>query len=528
MASWNNHVIQTPLDARFQLGLDQHSLAADPLFIDPATGNYHLRSNSPAIDAGDPATPYLLEPAPNGDRVNLGFDGNTPQAAPSPTQMLQVLSPSGFDKLVEGEPATITWRSYGIAAERPVMFINAGGSAVTGPQAWSSWITDPNGTLLGHQWTSLPIDTSGIDLPAPQAVYQTVAQVPNGIGNKLDYSLDLPDGDYIVRLHFSEEGGPFDILINGAVAASNFDIAAAEGTAGAVVERFTATASGGQGLHIQLVNRTFFGATLAGIEISQVEHFGSATATAKVEVSPDGGNSWQLVTSSAPFDRYGYGSGSFAPTFQTVGNDALVRVTSGAGTDTSHGEFLVANAGHAYYINDGSTAGDEYTTAVGNDRNSGKSPDQPMATLSALLAAYPLGPGDIVYVDTGHYSVLRDIVIGPSVSGNGDDPGQRVTIQGPTQGADKAVFDRGDTSDNTAVFHIAGADFLTLANLDITDGTRGIWVTNNTGTTIGLRISGSDIFGNELYDVEIGGATARSQSIIRVCSVPGASGWVSI
>ena len=507
MASWNNHLMQTPLDARFQLGLDQHSLAADPLFVDPATGNYHLRPNSPAIDAGDPATPCLLEPAPNGDRVNLGFDGNTPDAASSPTQMLQVLSPSGFDKLVEGQPATITWRSYGIAAERPVMFINAGSSTVTGPQAWSSWSFDPNGTLLGHQWTSLPIDTSGIDLPAPQAVYQTVAQAPNGIGNKLDYSLDLPDGDYIVRLHFSEEGGPFDILINGAVAASNFDIAAAEGTAGAVVERFTATASGGQGLHIQLVNRASFGATLAGIEISQVEHFGSATATAKVEVSPDGGNSWQLVTSSAPFDRYGYGSVSFAPTFQTAGNDALVRVTSGAGTDTSHGEFLVANAGHAYFINDGSTAGDEYTTAIGDDRNSGKSPDQPMATLSALLAAYPLEPGDIVYVDTGHYLALRDIVIGPSVSGNGDDPGQRVTIQGPTQGADKAVFDRGDTSDNTAIFHIAGADFLTLADLDITDGTRGIWVTNNTGTTNGLRITGSDIFGNSLYDVEIDGGS---------------------
>jgi len=38
---------------------------------------------SPAIDAGDPASPWSAEPAPNGERVNLGHQGNTDAASRS-------------------------------------------------------------------------------------------------------------------------------------------------------------------------------------------------------------------------------------------------------------------------------------------------------------------------------------------------------------------------------------------------------------------------------------------------------------
>ncbi len=71
------------------------------------------------------------------------------------------------------------------------------------------------------------------------------------------------------------------------------------------------------------------------------------------------------------------------------------------------GDVLLANGGTSYYVNDGSTAGDQYTTAVGNDANSGKSPDQPMASLGALLRAYTLTAGDTVYIDTGSYTLPR-------------------------------------------------------------------------------------------------------------------------
>ncbi|MDI6451784.1 S8 family serine peptidase [Anaerobaca lacustris] len=77
------------------------NLDGDPLFADPANGDYHLKSQagrwdpvngswvvdevtSPFIDAGDPAVSVGDEPEPNGGRINMGAYGGTPQASKSP------------------------------------------------------------------------------------------------------------------------------------------------------------------------------------------------------------------------------------------------------------------------------------------------------------------------------------------------------------------------------------------------------------------------------------------------------------
>ncbi len=55
------------------------NLTGDPRFVDAAKGDYHLLPTSPAIDTGNPHLNAGNEPA--GHRLNLGFYGNTAEAA---------------------------------------------------------------------------------------------------------------------------------------------------------------------------------------------------------------------------------------------------------------------------------------------------------------------------------------------------------------------------------------------------------------------------------------------------------------
>jgi outer membrane protein assembly factor BamB len=59
-------------------------LPAVAVFRDESLDDYREAPSSPTIDAGDPQTPVGDEPAPHGDRVNLGAFGGTTEATPTP------------------------------------------------------------------------------------------------------------------------------------------------------------------------------------------------------------------------------------------------------------------------------------------------------------------------------------------------------------------------------------------------------------------------------------------------------------
>ena len=114
------------------------------------------------------------------------------------------------------------------------------------------------------------------------------------------------------------------------------------------------------------------------------------------------------------FDRVGRGSTVWTAGPQTAGYQGRLRLIADQAPtvrDDLDEPFLVTNGGNHYYVNDSSATGDVFTTAVGNNANTGKSPSQPMATLAAPLDAYDLDPGDIVHVDTGHYDLLRTLLL---------------------------------------------------------------------------------------------------------------------
>lgn len=83
----------------------QGNFTADPYFVDTLNGIFQLKSlggrydptaedwviddvHSPAIDAGDPTSPYANEPVPNGNRINLGCYGNTYNSSKSFTSSI--------------------------------------------------------------------------------------------------------------------------------------------------------------------------------------------------------------------------------------------------------------------------------------------------------------------------------------------------------------------------------------------------------------------------------------------------------
>lgn len=83
----------------------QGNFTADPYFVDTLNGIFQLKSlggrydptaedwviddvHSPAIDAGDPTSPYNNEPVPNGNRINLGCYGNTYNSSKSFTSSI--------------------------------------------------------------------------------------------------------------------------------------------------------------------------------------------------------------------------------------------------------------------------------------------------------------------------------------------------------------------------------------------------------------------------------------------------------
>jgi fibronectin type 3 domain-containing protein len=165
----------------------------------------------------------------------------------------------------------------------PVLQINAGGGVL------APFIADA-GFSGGNQFTSAAaIDTSGVNSPAPQGVYQSVRWAPS-----FTYTIAglRSSSSYLVRLHFCELSFPgagqraFNVAVNGTNVLSNFDIFATAGAQNkAVVKEITTLATSAGGITIAFSQGTADNPEIAGIEI-----FGAngASTSPSVPGSPAG------------------------------------------------------------------------------------------------------------------------------------------------------------------------------------------------------------------------------------------------
>ena len=218
-----------------------------------------------------------------------------------------MLTPNGLEKLETGEQTTIQWLSAGLTTDQTVALVNAGNGGTV-----DNWLGNKyqiEGSSTGS--FSSAVDLTGVMDPAPEEVYQRYSSASSGIGNRLVYDLPVANGSYDVRLHFAEPSTTtvgnrvFDILLNGTLEpeGTDFDILS---VTGARYEATTltfndVTISGGSGLLLELVNKTFSGAVLSAIEITAANPSGVANPTVDVQLSRDGGLSFtETIASNVP------------------------------------------------------------------------------------------------------------------------------------------------------------------------------------------------------------------------------------
>ena len=314
----------------------------------------------------------------------------------------------------------------------------------------------------------------------------------------MTFHLPVANGTYQMVLDFVEPDNiaagqrQFDIIINGQTVAANVDVVAlAGGYNSAVSLSFTVTVSGGQGINLALKNDSAsYGAIISGIEIRRANAQGVADPVVSLQLSTDGGNTWNPIATGVTLDQYGNAVVNWMPTAAeiTAGNTAYIRATASldgvttAATGTS-APFLIASNTTTYYV-----------SVTGNDANSGTDAADPMASLPALLRAYNLAPGDVINVGPGTYTLATNIVLTAADDG--------VTIQGSTQAGNPTIFNRNNTNTGAYVFEFDGATGVTLDDVNATGAQTGI-TSITTALAEGITVENSNIYGNSGYGIFI-------------------------
>src|SRR6185503_14997795 len=99
-----------------------------------------------------------------------------------------------------------------------------------------------------------------------------------------------------------------DVRVQGALVADNFDlVVAAGGVHRAIAREFSAVATGGTGIRIEIKGETYFGALLSGIEVLAANPAGVAAPTVDVDLSIDDGATWTEIANGLSLDHHGNG-----------------------------------------------------------------------------------------------------------------------------------------------------------------------------------------------------------------------------
>ena len=114
----------------------------------------------------------------------------------------------------------------------------------------------------------------------------------------------------------------------------------------------------------------------------------------------------------------------------------------------------------------------------GSNRNDGLLPGAPLPNIDNVLRNYSIGSGSTIYVDPGSYPMIAPFEISGQVNyGLGVDQG--FVVQGPTLAP--ATLLPAIPGNLVNLIQLENANLVTINNLTLVNGGRGIYVQNSTG-----------------------------------------------
>lgn len=238
---------------------------------------------------------------------------------------------------------------------------------------------------------------------------------------------------------------------------------------------------------------------------------GAATSHfVSIDYSGDNGVTWtniatNIAASSGAYlnwDSSGYGSSPLA-------RWRVVSQVNSNATDVNDTPFILSNGSIQYYVNDNSLFGDVYCTSPGNVINDGLSPATPLTSINSVLNLYELAAGDVVYVDTGEYTLTQNLLINAAVRGAATN---MIYIRGSTNFyAGGTHFDR---QNGSIGINVTGTEGVALENLIISRAVRGLVFEQSTncrvrnvsvkgpqGVTEGVNLSGIELVSSRFINL---------------------------
>ncbi len=204
-----------------------------------------------------------------------------------------------------------------------------------------------------------------------------------------------------------------------------------------------------------------------------------------------------IATSVPDIGQYAWKAGDSGIGYGTYGLRIQVSFTNNKTVLSRSTEaFTVTEKGNDYYVNDNSIVGDDLTSAVGNNRNTGKLPSAPKPYPNNVLRNYTLTDGDNLWVDTGAYALLNPLVISSDKDLGGDDRG--FTMQGAF-GGPLTVLSHANPLTSAPVVSIKKTDNVTLTDMVLTGGTNGLAVQGESSAVKLLRVTATQNSADGIY-----------------------------